>query len=101
MLHRPSRTLIVADLIFNWMPTHSRWENFMRRRIMKLERFPGMSRLFRLCIKDREAFLDSMSILMSWDFDRVIVGHGEIIETGGKERLRAALDDAGLCRANF
>lgn len=25
--------------------------------------------------------------MMQWDFDRVIVGHGDIIERGGKETL--------------
>ena len=29
--------------------------------------------------------------MMDWDFDRVIVGHGDIIETGGKARVAAAL----------
>jgi hypothetical protein len=24
---------------------------------------------------------------LEWDFDRVIVGHGEIVETGGRARL--------------
>jgi hypothetical protein len=101
ILHRGSRTLIVADLIFNWKPTQSRWGNFVRRRLMAIHRFPGVSRWFRWSIKDRKAFLDSMSIVMSWDFDRVIVGHGEIIETGGKEKLQSALQDARLCRSTF
>jgi hypothetical protein len=33
---------------------------------------------------------------MSWDFERVIVGHGDIIERDGKARLHAALEAAHL-----
>ena len=51
VLHRPSRTLIVADLVFNWGPTDSCWENFVRRRMMGITKFPAMSRLFRLSIR--------------------------------------------------
>jgi hypothetical protein len=37
-----------------------------------------------------------MAAILAWDFDRVIVGHGDVIERGGKEKLRAALAAAGF-----
>ena len=55
-----------------------------------------MSRIFRLCISDREAFHASLKQMLESDFDRVIVGHGEVIESDGKVALRRALMDAKL-----
>jgi hypothetical protein len=96
MLHRPSRTLIVADLVFNFPANEGGWDRFFHKYIAGIKRYPGMSRIFRICIKDRDAFRASMRKLLALDFDRIIVGHGEIIETGGKEKLKAALEDSGV-----
>jgi hypothetical protein len=34
--------------------------------------------------------------LATWDFDRIIVGHGTPIESGGKEKLWSTLRAAGV-----
>lgn len=52
-----------------------------------------MSRIFRMCIRDSSAFRQSLKEVFSKDFDRVIVGHGDTIETNGKTLLRQALED--------
>ena len=96
MLHLPSRTLIVADLVFNFRPEEKGWDRFFHRYLAGFKRYPGMSRVFRLCIKDRAAFRASMAKILEWDFDRIIVGHGEVIENNGKALLRRALADAGV-----
>ncbi|MCW1886660.1 hypothetical protein OKA04_18115 [Luteolibacter flavescens] len=95
-LHVPSRTLIVADLVFNFPADEGPWNHFFHRHLAGMKRYPGMSRVFRWCIRDRAAFRESLSEMMKWDFDRIIPGHGEIIETGGKEGLARALEDAGV-----
>lgn len=94
MLHAASRTLIVADLIFNFDPAEHGWDRFFHRYIAGFKRYPGMSRIFRLCIKDKSAFQSSMATILAQDFDRIIVGHGDIIETQGKALLKQALEDA-------
>ncbi len=96
MVHLPSRTLIIADLVFNFRPDERGWDRVFHRYIAGFKRYPGMSRIFRLCIKDRAAFLASIARLMEQDFDRIIVGHGKVIECNGKELLRRALADVGL-----
>ncbi|MDB6137041.1 MAG: Methanol oxidation protein [Verrucomicrobiaceae bacterium] len=96
VLHVPSRTLIVADLVFNFRADEGGWDRFFHRYIAGFKRYPGMSRIFRLCVKDREAFQASIAKLMEKDFDRLIVGHGEVIEHGAKPLLKRALVDAGL-----
>jgi hypothetical protein len=96
MLHRPSRTLIVADVIFNFRPDETGWNRFFHRYIAGFKRYPGMSRVFRLFVKDRAAFAASIHRILAADFERIIVGHGQVIETDGKALLQRAIEDAGL-----
>ncbi|MDB6005903.1 MAG: hypothetical protein JWR15_2890 [Prosthecobacter sp.] len=96
VLHMPSRTLIVADMVFNFRPDEKGWDRVFHRYIAGFKRYPGMSRIFRVCIKDRAAFRASVARLMERDFDRIIVGHGEVIESNGKALLQRALADAGM-----
>lgn len=91
--HAPSKTLIVADLVFNFSPEETGWNRFFHRYIAGFKRYPGMSRVFRMCIRDRAVFRQSLQELFSKDFDRVIVGHGNLIEANGKALLREALKD--------
>ncbi len=95
-VHRSSRTLIVADLIFNFRADERGWNRFFHRHIAGFKRYPGMSRIFRVCISDRSSFRDSLEQALAADFDRIIVGHGGVIETDGKGLLRQALADAGI-----
>jgi hypothetical protein len=95
-LHIPSRTLILADLVFNFAPEETGWDYFFHRYIAGIKRYPGMSRIFRLCIRDRPAFRTSISAILAADFDRIIVGHGRVIEHNGKALLRRALEDANV-----
>lgn len=88
--HRRSRTLITGDLCFNigrgW-PLTTRllaWGPRMRPRL-------GPTVAFRLGIRDREAARASVRGLLEWDFDRLIPGHGEIVETGAKPLFEAGL----------
>jgi hypothetical protein len=94
--HRPSRTLIVADLLFNFGPDTSAWTRFLVLCAVGSKHHPGMSRPFRMAVRDKAAFKRSVESLMKWDFDRIIVGHGEIVETDGKRQLAGALKEAGF-----
>ena len=90
-LHRPSLSLIVADLVFNLQDIQGWWPriffglNGVYRRL-------GPSRLFRVLIKDRAAVRRSLDRALSWEFDRIVVGHGDNLEQGGQEALRSAYD---------
>ena len=94
--HRPSRTLVVADLVFNFGPDTPRWTRLFFNGAGGIRHYPGMSRIFRAMIRDRAAFSQSIETMLKWDFDRVIVGHGAIIETDGKSRVRKALASQGF-----
>jgi hypothetical protein len=86
-LHRASRTLLLTDLAFN--VDHS--PSLMTRIFFRLNgvygRF-GPSRLVRLMLRDRAAGRQVIDRILEWDFDRVILSHGEVLEQGGKEALR-------------
>jgi hypothetical protein len=87
-LHAPSRTLIVADLMFNLDPP-----DFRSRLLLRLNGAlgrPTPSRMFRMAIRERAAFRESLDEVLLWDFERVIVGHGENIAFGGRSVLREA-----------
>jgi hypothetical protein len=88
-LHRASRTLILTDLAFNLGPEMP----FLSRVLLRLNdcycKF-GPSRMLRAVIKDREALRASLDHVLGWDFDRVIVSHGDNLATGAKTKLREA-----------
>jgi hypothetical protein len=85
--HRASRTLILCDLAFNFGP---RWP-WRTRVFMSLIRSYGRltpTKLDPLLIRDRRAARASLERILAWDFERVVVAHGEVQETGGKALLR-------------
>lgn len=85
--HRQSRTLILCDLAFNFGPRAAA----PTRLLMKLLRsygHLGPSKLDPLLIRDRRAARQSLDRILAWDFDRIIVAHGDVLESGGNEVLR-------------
>ena len=82
--HKPSRTLIVADLIFNYRKAPNLWTKLLLFPAMGFRHAPGMSKRFRNAITDKMAFRQSLEQMFEWDFERIIVGHGQVVETQGK-----------------
>ena len=51
----------------------------------------GPSHLIRrLAVSDRAALRRSLEKVLEWDFERIVPGHGEVIEHAGPAELRAA-----------
>lgn len=87
-LHRSSRTLLCLDLVFNVNTSHSRVTQLFMRINGAYGSF-GPSRLFRYVVmKDRRALGASLDRILAWDFDRVTLAHGDILESGGHEALQ-------------
>jgi hypothetical protein len=92
LFHRRSRTLVVADLFFSFPPETRGWAGFFARRVMGLPpSLFGVSRFFRFLISDKQAFARSVTKMLEWDFDRVIVAHREPVVGGAKSAVREAL----------
>jgi len=94
--HRPSKTLIVADLLFNIAPDAGWWTHSFLRATAGIQIYPGMSRLFRHFIKNRTAFAQSMQIIAALDFDRIVVAHGNPIVDNAKSTFLELLAKHGL-----
>jgi Domain of unknown function (DUF4336) len=88
-LHKPTRTLIVADIAFNVCES-SHWFTRLFMRINDGYGRFGPTRIIRMMFKDRKAAQPGIDRILKLDFDRVIVGHGANVETGGREAMRAA-----------
>ena len=89
-LHRPTRTLIVTDLVFNFDVAR---QNVFGKLFLKLNGIYGQvgcSRLFRHFIKDRAAFQQSITAILALDFDRLILAHGAIVESDASQILTHA-----------
>ena len=87
--HPTSRTLLLTDLAFN-VPTGKVWGIPFVFRLMGAEGVFGPHRFVRWFIRDGNAALRSLRTILEWDFDRVIVTHGDIVETGGKAKMKRA-----------
>jgi hypothetical protein len=96
IFHRASRTLIVADMIFNFSAENTAWARFFVRHVMRLPRLCGISVFFKMLIQDRRAFRHSIGLLMQWEFNRMIVAHRDPVLSDAKSALHRMLDDAGL-----
>jgi hypothetical protein len=89
MLHRPSRTLVLTDLAFNVNPGPGNRARLFHWLVGATGRF-GPHRIVRLGIRDRRAARESLDRVLAWDFDRVVVSHGEVLREGGRRRLAEA-----------
>ncbi len=88
--HRRSRSLIVADLLFN-LSEKDAWITRMMGSLV-IGPFPGcrFARLYRPAVTDRQRMRTAVERILDWDFDQIIVGHGAIVENNGKEVFRTA-----------
>ncbi len=94
LLHEASRTLITTDLVFHF-PTAPNLLTGLYLRLSGGLGKPAQTALLRSMIKDKAAFALSRDELLKLDFDRIVVTHGENIETGAKAALADALAWAG------
>jgi hypothetical protein len=88
--HKESRTLILTDLCFNVPRAASPLQRVVAR-LLDIDGKFGPSRLFRVTTRDKRTARASRERILRWDFERVIVAHGEVLESGGKAALQKAL----------
>jgi len=90
-LHRASKTLIVTDLLFNVHQANNKASELFLRYVSGAFRKPAQSRLVKLATRNRKAMKQCVQKVLSWDFERIVMAHGEIIESNGPAILRDAL----------
>jgi len=97
--HRPTRTLIEADLLFNLPATEQMSKSGQSATSGWLTSFfsamnsasAGRSSIWQkrfiwylISAADRSGYNASVKRIAKWDFDRIIPCHGDVIETNGK-----------------
>lgn len=87
-LHRPSRTLIVADLLA-WADDDS-WALRALDRLVGRRGGSAPRRPTTLTFRDRVSARGSLVRVLAWDFDRIAPAQGRPISWGGKAVLREA-----------
>ena len=88
-LHRPSRSLIVADAVENF-DTSSHWPTRTYLKVAGIHGKPGVSRSLRPFFRDKKRARRSIDEILTWDFDRIVLAHGDVIESDGNDALREA-----------
>ena len=94
-LHRPTSTLYTADLVFNILGDAGMLAA-LTFRMMGIYRKFAVARMWNHWVKDRVAFDRSITQLLSWDFDRIVMAHGTIVGANGKQMLVNALRERDL-----
>lgn len=86
--HRPTRTIILCDAIFN-LGTHpsplTRVVSFLMG-----GREPGATWLERIMIRNRGAAREQIGRMLAWNAERIVLAHGDIIPSGGRAVLERA-----------
>ena len=95
--HKPDRTLIEADMMFN-LPANEQYsrskegptQGFLTRFFITFQSTVGTANWqkrflwYAASASDRPDFNRSVKKINSWDFDKIIPCHGDVIESNGK-----------------
>ncbi len=81
--------LLLTDAAFHPTPASPRGVRFWTKLTTVRDGF-GPNALVRWFIRDRRAMRASIERVLAWDFDRVTVTHGEVLESGGRAALAKA-----------
>ena len=87
MFHRGSRTLILVDLIENFSDAtpHTGMLKFWFKYVLAMWDNPRPAPEYRLGWSDRHAAAQSLRRIMAWDFQRIVLSHGDLIERDAKQ----------------
>jgi hypothetical protein len=91
-LHRASRTLVVADLVENLNRETASTLGRLLARAFGVGSRPVASPEHRLYTSDAEAAAESFRRIQAWDFERIVLCHGGLIESDGRAVLQAVAE---------
>lgn len=92
LFHRASRTLILVDLVENFTPTTSGTNMFLRIafRAVGMWNRPSPAPEYRFGWGDKARVRDCMERILAWDFERVVVSHGDVITRDARQVVEQA-----------
>ncbi len=93
MFHRASRTLILVDLIENFTDAtpDTGWAlKFLFKYVLRMWNNPRPAPEYRMGWSDRQAAAKSLRRILAWDFQRIVLSHGDLIDRNAREVAAAA-----------
>ena len=78
-LHKPSKTLICSDFVFNINEEESLFMKLLWKFGGVYKKF-GQSREWRWMIRNVFDNVDSVNRILKWEFERIVMAHGDIID---------------------
>ena len=90
LFHRPTRTLVLTDLVFNVRAPRGVVANVVLW-LVGCHGKLAQSRTWRFFIKDRPAYAASVRRLLGLDVETLVVAHGDVVREDARARLAAAL----------
>jgi hypothetical protein len=91
--HRPSRTLLLVDLIENITDQTPNVNWLLRlwwKVVFRMWNRPKPAPEYQLGWKDKAAASKSLQQILEWDFDKIILAHGDLVEKDAKATAREA-----------
>lgn len=90
--HLASRTLILVDLVENFTPATRGTNLFFRIlfRAIGMWSQPGPAPEYRVAWGDKARVREGMERILAWDFERVILAHGDVITRDAKQIVARA-----------
>jgi Domain of unknown function (DUF4336) len=85
--HAASRTLILTDTAFHFDDSFPALTQFATRLLGGYKSL-SPSLLERIATTEKEKVRNSVAKILRWDFERVIMAHGSIVEQNGKEKFQ-------------
>lgn len=90
-LHKPSRTLILTDLIQKHETAGESWIwRGVKGTAGILGRDGGVPLDIKLSVRDRAAVRRSLETILGWDFDNLVIAHGHCLTGGAKTAVSRA-----------
>ncbi|MBI1358933.1 MAG: DUF4336 domain-containing protein [Alphaproteobacteria bacterium] len=93
MFHRASRTLILVDLIENFTdatPNTGGALKFLFKYVFHMWNKPRPAPEYQMGWRDRHAAATSLRRILAWDFQRIILSHGDLIDRNARDAAMAA-----------
>jgi hypothetical protein len=91
--HRATKTLILVDLVENFTDDtpHASWQlKLWWRLVFHMWNNPRPAPEYQLGWKDKQAARASLKRILEWDFRRVILAHGDLIEADARALVTKA-----------
>ncbi|MGZ3419469.1 MAG: DUF4336 domain-containing protein [Polyangiales bacterium] len=94
-VHPATKTVISSDLTENFVAPVDHWLTRTYLKVNGTYDKIGWPKVLRMVYRDKKAARRSVDQLLEHDFDRVVVAHGQVIESAGKEALRSTFEFLG------